>query len=63
MKHLHDEFTSLGDVNQSIDTTKKRKGWRRVLAFLDQPIWSVSATWTRETGQPTLQGEASLDTN
>jgi len=41
MKHLHDEFTSLGDVNQSIDTTKKRKGWRRVLAFFG-PAYLVS---------------------
>jgi manganese transport protein len=41
MKHLHEEFTSLGDVNQSIDTTKKRKGWRRVLAFFG-PAYLVS---------------------
>jgi len=41
MKHIHDEFTSLGDVNQSIDTTKKRKGWRRVLAFFG-PAYLVS---------------------
>ena len=41
MKHLHEEFTSLGDVNQSIDTTQKRKGWRRVLAFFG-PAYLVS---------------------
>ena len=37
----HDEFTSLGDVNQSIDTTQKRKGWRRALAFFG-PAYLVS---------------------
>ena len=41
MKHIHDEFTSLGDVNQSIDTTQKRKGWRRALAFFG-PAYLVS---------------------
>jgi len=41
MKHLHDEFTSLGEVNQSIDTTQKRKGWRRALAFFG-PAYLVS---------------------
>jgi len=41
MKHMHDEFSSLGEVNQSIDTTKKRKGWRRVLAFFG-PAYLVS---------------------
>ena len=41
MKHMHDDFSSLGDVNQSIDTTKKRKGWRRVLAFFG-PAYLVS---------------------
>ena len=41
MKHIHDEFTSLGDVNQSIDTTQKSKGWRRALAFFG-PAYLVS---------------------
>ena len=36
----HQEFTSLGEVNQSVDTAKK-KGWRRVLAFFG-PAYLVS---------------------
>lgn len=41
MKQKNDDFTSLGDVNQSIDTTKQRKGWRRTLAFFG-PAYLVS---------------------
>jgi len=36
----HPEFSSLGEVNQSVDT-RKRKGWRRVLAFFG-PAYLVS---------------------
>ena len=40
MKHKIAEFTSLGEVNQSVDT-RQRKGWRRVLAFFG-PAYLVS---------------------
>ena len=40
MKHEITEFTSLGEVNQSVDT-RQRKGWRRVLAFFG-PAYLVS---------------------
>ncbi len=36
----HQEFTSLGEVNQSVDTAKK-KGWRRAFAFFG-PAYLVS---------------------
>lgn len=40
MSHKITEFTSLGEVNQSVDT-RQRKGWRRVLAFFG-PAYLVS---------------------
>jgi manganese transport protein len=40
MKPKITEFTSLGEVNQSVDT-RQRKGWRRVLAFFG-PAYLVS---------------------
>ena len=40
MRAKHQEFTSLGEVNQSVDT-RRRKGWRRVLSFFG-PAYLVS---------------------
>ena len=40
MRAKHQEFTSLGEVNQSVDT-RQRKGWRKILSFFG-PAYLVS---------------------
>ena len=40
MTRLNSE-ASLGDVHESIDVTKKQKGWRRLLAYMG-PAYLVS---------------------
>ena len=40
MRANHQEFTSLGEVNQSVDT-RQRKGWRKILSFFG-PAYLVS---------------------
>jgi manganese transport protein len=41
MKTKNEDFISLSEVHQSVDTTGKRKGWRRILSFFG-PAYLVS---------------------
>lgn len=41
MQHLHSDTSSLSEVNNTVDTTKKTKGWRKILAFFG-PAYLVS---------------------
>lgn len=41
MKAKNEDFISLSEVHESVDTTKQRKGWRRVLSFFG-PAYLVS---------------------
>ena len=51
---------SLGEVHETVDTTNAPKGWRRILAFWDQHIWSVWDIWIPEIGLPICKVEHSL---
>ena len=54
---------SLSDVHETIDTTKQRKGWRKILAFFG-PAYLVSVGYMDPGNWATdLQGGASLVTN
>jgi len=41
MKHTNAEYSSLSEVHESVDTTRQRKGWRRILSFFG-PAYLVS---------------------
>ncbi len=41
MKKLGDEYQSLSEVHGSVDTTRQKKGWRRILSFFG-PAYLVS---------------------
>ena len=41
MKHTAEDYSSLSEVHESVDTTRQRKGWRRILSFFG-PAYLVS---------------------
>jgi manganese transport protein len=41
MKRTTEGYSSLSEVHQSVDTTKQRKGWRRILSFFG-PAYLIS---------------------
>src|SRR6201996_4413447 len=54
----YDTETSLSNVHESIDATKQRKGWKRILAFLG-PAYLVSVGYMDPGNWATdLQGGA-----
>lgn len=54
---------SLDEVYGTVDTTKHKSAWRRLLAFWVLPTSSALATWIQEIGLLTLQEEANLATH
>ena len=55
---MNDDTHSLSDVHESIDATKQRKGWKRILAFLG-PAYLVSVGYMDPGNWATdLQGGA-----
>ncbi|MFL9485635.1 Nramp family divalent metal transporter [Chitinophagaceae bacterium LWZ2-11] len=57
LKQLHNE-ASLGDVHNSVDTTKQRKGWRKIIAYFG-PAYLVSVGYMDPGNWATdLQGGA-----
>ena len=41
MKHTKADYSSLSEVHETVDTTRQRKGWRRILSFFG-PAYLVS---------------------